>query len=76
MKERSERKRRAEYTRVEKQTLSMTLLSMPSTQTGARINPCSSCSESVLSESFIRCKRAKTLRLQRQVSAKNSGVKT
>lgn len=54
----------------EQQTLGMTWLSMPSTQTGARINPCSLCSESILSKGFIRCGRAKTLRLQRQLSAK------
>lgn len=71
MKERREREtRKAECTCVEKQTLSMTWLSMPPTQTGARINPCSLCSESVLSKSFIRCRRAKTQPSKTTVSKK------
>ena len=71
IKERREREtRKAECTCVEKQTLSMTWLSMPSTQTGARINPCSLCSESILSKSFIRCIRAKTQPSKTTVSKK------
>ena len=75
MKERRERKtRKAECTCVEKQTLSMTWLSMPSTQTRARINPCNY----VQNKSYPKASSgAEELKhsLQRQLSAKNSGVK-